>query len=757
MKTIEKTYDFVVCGGGIGGCLTAISASRHGLKVALVDNKTGLGGNANSDIGVTIEGASFNCFFANMREGGLVEELKERIAEIDKFGKNSLSSPVLLFWCREENVDVYSELHLHSVEMDGSRIVSVSGAQGGTERFYKFNAPQFCDATGDGTIAFLAGASFSMGREAKSEYGEIMAPLEADCGIMGASCGLRASRKEVPSKFETPSWAYHYEKESDLPHRLCTIKGKPDHGFWWIEYAGDNNDPSGDYESIRLELLKCVFGVWGYLKNDPARGMENWSMDYVSISPAKRESRRFFGDYVLTEKDIVERTEFYDAIAYAGWNIDIHVPGGFKSPLRPNVHAFFPWVFQIPLRTLYSKDVSNLWLVGRDMSVSHVALGATRLQGTIGATGHAVGIAASLLKAGESCRELSARAYGEVQQAVLKEGSFIPGFRNLDEGDYARSAEITADSELKLVFEKSEEFLSSGKGRALSFPVTEGRVEKLKLILKNEKSENSKVRLYFAESHHPNHFSHRTPLAEKEFDLKTGINELCWDLNLNGLKNGLYAVLAMGDSFSWMCSASEPYGCYTALYEPDRYFTPSKDDKTDLFAIHKAVMLTPDSEPVEWIRQVKMRLCQYGKSFDRKRVALPYIEMSPVQRPYSASQILSGVSHTDIMPDLWISDPLSPLPQSVKLTWKEKKKISSLRIVFDADTDMPQVAVDAPETLVADYQIKADEKIIDECHANKSFFRIHNFDPILTDSISLTVTKMNRNAQSARVFEIRAY
>ncbi|MEK6796506.1 MAG: FAD-dependent oxidoreductase [Spirochaetota bacterium] len=324
IRYIDRTYDIVIIGGGIGGTIAAITASRKGLKTALIDNKPGLGGNANSDIGVSIDGAPFFGFFANMREGGPVEEMKEMLAEIDPFFRNTQTSGILLFWCEREKVDVYSELNIFGVEADGRRIKAVTGTQGGTERNYRFSAGQFVDATGDGTVAALAGCDFMQGREAKNKFNEVLAPDKADQGIMGASLLYRASEKNIPTVFRRPEWAYEYKTADDLPFRLAS-KGPQPMGHWWIEYAGDKNDPIGEYESIRRELLKCVYGVWSYFKNDPERGMEKYALDSVTIAPAKRESRRIVGDYILTERDITARRHFDDAVAYEVWNIDIHV------------------------------------------------------------------------------------------------------------------------------------------------------------------------------------------------------------------------------------------------------------------------------------------------------------------------------------------------------------------------------------------------------------------------------------------------
>ena len=763
MEYIEAAYDLVVAGGGVGGVITAITASRKGLRVALVDNKPGLGGNACSEIGVSIDGAAFFGRFPNMREGGPVEELKEQLVLLDPFFRNTQGSSAMLFWCEAEKVTVYSELNLHKIDTEGRRVTAVYGSQSGTERNYKFVADQFIDATGDGTIAVLAGCAFRTGREAKAEFGELLAPDQADQGIMGSSVLFRASKKTVPTEFERPSWAYEYTKEEDLPHRLSMYKGPVEIGFWWVEYAGDNNDSIGEYESIRKELLKCTYGVWAFLKNDPSRAMEYYSLDTVSISPAKRESRRIVGDYTVCERDILERTPFPDAVAYAGWNIDIHVPGGFKSKLKPNIHAHFPWVFNVPLRSLYAKDMDNLWLVGRDMSVSHVALGATRLQGTIGTMGHAVGIAAALAhRNGKTTRETARDNYQEVQQEILKDGSFIPGVKNRDAKDHALSAEITATSEQALLFERSGAYLPVGKGRALSFPVTEGRVERIVLPLRNSGQTPVEVQLFFAACEHPNHFTHRNALAEKTLVLEPGDHDVSWELSLPPLGSGLYGVLLRTEGeVGWLRSGVEPYGCYTGEYDPSYYFTLTPETQEDLYTVTQPIMATAASEPVEWVRSAKPRSFQLDRPTDRTRVPLPFVGISPVQRPYQAKNVTSGVSHSDILPDLWISDPAAILPQELVMAWTEAKKISSVRIVFDTDLDMNHPAAQPIEYTVKRYSVAVRKggawETVASCDNNRQRFKIHAFEPCMADAVKLVVEEIQAGGKSARVFEIRCY
>ena len=780
----EERYDLVVCGGGVGGVITAVMAARKGLKVALLDDKAGLGGNACSEIGVGIEGAHFFGFFANMRESGPVEELKERIAELDPYLQNGQNSTVMLFWCREAGVSVYSELLIDEVATEGRCILRVAGSQGGTERRLAFRAAQFVDATGDGSIAALAGAACMTGREARETFGETLAPEKADHGIMGASLLFRASEKREPNTFARPDWAYEYRTEADLPHRLVLAPGPVPCGFWWIEFAGDHDDPIGEYEQIRVELSKCLYGCWAFLKNDPARKMEKWSLDRVSISPAKRESRRVIGDVVVTEKDIVERTAFPDAVAYAGWNIDIHVPGGFMSPDKPNSHAFFPWVAPLPLRALYVRDLDNLWLVGRDISVSHVALGATRLIATIGTLGHAVACAAALAhRQGLSTRQTAYQRSADIQQEILRDGSFIPGVRNNDSLDLARTATVTATSEQLLQFQPAADFLPVGRGRALAFPVTGGRLDSVSLCLRNPGSVPVEAHLFAAACLHPNHASDLTPLAARTVTVAPGEQQLSWPINLAGLPDGLYAIgitTAADTAWNWRWPGTAtlvpdpttpkllewrachdvPCGCHTLVLDPERYYRPEPGTRDNLYTIAKPLMLGPAGEDTRWVRE-KVHRAWRPQHKSRAFIPVPCIETTPILHPYGPAQTVSGVSHPDRLPELWISDPAQPLPQTLELAWNTPQTVAEVRLVFDTDLDMGHPAFDPLNSLVQAYRVEARvagawREVIRETD-NRNRFRVHAFAAVRADALRLVVDAVHAGGMSARVFEIRAY
>jgi len=752
---IRKRFDLIVVGGGVGGVIAAVSAARHGLHVGLVNDRPGLGGNASSDIGVSIDGAICFNHFPNMREGGPLEELKEQIAALDPFQDCQQNSTAMFFFCeREKNLEVFNELHIVTAQHASGRVQSIAGHQASTELAFELSADQFVDATGDGCLAAWCACTYRMGRESRAEYDESLAPEQADNAIMGSSLLFRASDRGQPVDFVKPAWAYTYTRDEDLPYRLQMQRGPIRCGFWWLEYAGDGNNPIAEHEAIRRELLKVLYGVWAYLKNDPSRNMRTWALDSVTILPAKRESRRILGDYVLTQDDIVTSRPFDDAVAYGGWNIDVHVPGGFKAKGPPNVHAHFPWVFTIPLRCLYARDLENLWLVGRDTSVSHVALGATRLQGTIGATGHAVGVAAAWAQwAKLSTRETARQCIRGIQQDVLKDGSFIPGIRNEDPGDHARCATVTATSEKTLTLEPGGEYEPIGRGRAISFPLPGGRLDRLVIPLRNNEAKPVAVRLQVARAAHPNDFDPSSPVATLECSVAPGCQSIAWPCGIKQLDSPLCALfVTTAATVDWMEARDTPSGVFAGEFAPEHFANP---DWPHVF------MLTADGRPRPWVRKPHHRTASPANPHGRERKRCPMVMIEPSPRPYQAANVISGCSHANVLPDLWISDPSQPLPQAITLSWDKPQTLTSVQLVFDNDSDMNHPASAPVETLVKAYQVQAATadgmRTVVQVDDNRERFRVHTFEAVTTRAITICVEQVHANGREARLFEVRCY
>ncbi len=451
-----KTYEVAVIGGGAAGICAAVSAARNGAKTVLIQDRPVLGGNASSEIRVHLNGVNHLKDGLPERETGIIEEILLH----NRFQNPQESYPVwdhvlYDFVTREPNIDLYLNTSAMKAEMDGERIVAIHAWQLTTELEYTFYADLFIDCSGDGLIAATAGALYRTGREASSEFNEKYAPIEADGWQMGSTVLLGSKDMGRPMPFEPPSFTIPYEpREPSLKRKLIPFV----EGFWWVE-LGSDEDIIAEFETTKHKLMGYAYGVWDYLKNSGKYPQaENFALDWVCSLPGKRESRRFIGDYILCEPDMLGYRDFEDAVAYGGWSLDEHNPGGIENLDEPAsyFHERFSAPYQIPFRCLYSKNVPNLLFAGRNISQTHIALSSTRIMATCALEGQAVGTAASLcLSKNILPRELGQRHINELQEQLLRDDVFIPKRPAHDANDLAKkvhtifaSSTLTGDAKL---------------------------------------------------------------------------------------------------------------------------------------------------------------------------------------------------------------------------------------------------------------------------------------------------------------------
>ncbi|MBQ8388779.1 MAG: FAD-dependent oxidoreductase [Clostridia bacterium] len=417
--------DICVVGGGLAGMCAAISAARYGRSVVLVHDRPMFGGNASSEVRMWPMGAHGK----SRRETGLFEEII-----LENMHRNPTRSyPIwdsVLFEAVKEQAGLESILNcsVYDAETEDGRIRSVCGWQTTTYRHHKIEADIFIDCSGDSILAELSGAEYRHGREAREEFGEAAAPAAADRKTMGNSCLLQV--RETPNKIEftPPKWARILPDETELSTRPHMPDQFRDNNFWWLELGG-TKDTIEDAEEIRDELLALAFGVWDHIKNCGDHGADNWELDFAGFLPGKRESRRYVGDHILTQSDVQSGGKFEDIIAYGGWRIDDHPPAGFDHRGEPTTYYDTPSPFGIPYRCLYSRNVENLMFAGRNISVTHVAMAASRVMATCAMLGQAAGTAAAYAKEQRiSPREVTGRI-GEVQRRLMDDDCWLPGLR----------------------------------------------------------------------------------------------------------------------------------------------------------------------------------------------------------------------------------------------------------------------------------------------------------------------------------------
>lgn len=446
LKKVSHKVDLCVVGGGLAGVLCAVSAARHGAKVVLMQDRPVLGGNASSEIRMWVSGAGTRV--RHLQETGLIEEIL-----LDNMHRNpernfSIWDSLLYEKVKgEPNITLLLNCACCDATMDGSSIKAVTGFQLTTYTWHTVESTLFADCSGDSILAGLTGAQYMVGREAKGDFGETMALEVADRKTMGMSLMIQAHETDHKCSFIPPEWAYTYhtdEEMNDKPHKCLT---HPYTNFYWIELGGEV-DSIHDTEEVRDELLKIAFGVWDHIKNWGDHGADNWELDWIGFLPGKRESRRYVGDYIMTQDDVLGARKFEDTVAYGGWQIDNHLPGGFYMSGKGGAHlqkVRLNEPYGIPFRSLYSKNIDNLLFAGRNISTTHIAFSTVRVMATCGVMGQAIGTAAALAtKHGVLPRELGEKYITELQDLLMEDDCFLPGFRRKIP---ALSAEATLEAD----------------------------------------------------------------------------------------------------------------------------------------------------------------------------------------------------------------------------------------------------------------------------------------------------------------------
>ena len=391
-------YDVVVVGGGIAGICAAVSSARLGLKTALIHDRPILGGNNSSEVRVHL-GA-----YANLPP---YPRLGDVVAEIGpKEGGNAREASVyeddrkMNVVKKTKGLDLYLNQHVNGVVTNGEGRINAVVAQDTRKGVMRnFEGKWFVDCTGDGTVGFLSGADWRMGREAKSETNEPDAPPVADMVTMGASVQWYAGEQGTGNGADFPirPWMLKTINEANCSPHL--------RGDWWWE-AGLGRDQIKESEYIRDYGLLVAFSNWAFVKNGYTQkdSFADMELKWVAYNAGRRESRRLLGDFILDQNHLRNKDIQLDGTCVTTWTIDLHLPktaaeSKFEGePYQSNSLNERIWPYPIPYRCLYSRNVPNLFMAGRDISVTHIALGTTRLMRTHGMMGEVVGMAAAVCK-----------------------------------------------------------------------------------------------------------------------------------------------------------------------------------------------------------------------------------------------------------------------------------------------------------------------------------------------------------------------
>lgn len=748
LKLERLAADLVVVGGGLAGACCAITAARAGARVALVQDRPVLGGNASSEIRLWILGATSHMGNNNRwaREGGVIDEILVENTFRNPEGNAVLVDALLLEKvAAEPNITLLLNTAVFAAEKSGPETLRLARAfcsQNST--LYELEAPLFCDASGDGILGYLAGAAFRVGAEGRDEFGEGFAPERATRELLGHSLYFYSRDTGAPVPFHPPAFAL---KDIRQIPRWRDVKPR-DSGphLWWLEWGG-RLDTVHDTETIKWELWKVAYGVWHHIKNS---GMfpeaENLALEWMGAIPGKRESRRFEGEYILRQQDIVGQRPHPDAVSFGGWAIDLHPVDGVYSDRPGCTQWHAKGVYQIPYRCLFSRNVANLFLAGRLISASHVAFGSTRVMATCAHNGQAAGMAAALCaRLGLLPADLlEPGRMRELQRELLRCGQHIPGIALHDGDDLARSATVSASCELRLAtLAPNGETLRLDSASAMMLPLPAGPVPRFEFVA--DVAAPTALRAELRVSNKPDNHTPDVTLATLDIPLSAG----------GGQRVPVeFAAAIDSPCYAFVCLMDNPA---IAVHLSDRRVTGilSVFQKFNRAVAKSARQEPPPGIGIEsfefWLPQRR----PVGKNFA--------IAIDPPIAAFGPANVTNGVTRPTRQPNAWVADPDDPAP-SLTIQWGEPRTITRIAIAFDTDLDHPMESVlwNHPERAmpfcVRDLEIRdATRRLIATVSDNHQTRREIVLDPpARTDRIDILPRHPSRETPAA-IFEVRCY
>jgi len=409
-------FDLVVVGGGIAGTSAALSAARNGLKVALVQDRPVLGGNGSSEVRVLPAGNTRQKPYPHI--GDIVME----IVQPPGWGSGNAKGAAVYDDARktgvvraEPRITLLMDQRVFAVEAAAGLVTAVVAQHIITGRRLRLAAKFFADCTGDATVGFLAGADYEISKEDHQGMSNLWNLMDAanPKQVLKCECkdktalAMATEAGNVAEPFPRCPWAIDLSDKPFPGRPRNKISAKPELdklGGWYWE-SGFERDPITEVERIRDLNLRAMYGAWDTLKNVDHL-YPNYRIGWAAFIAGKRESRRLMGDVVLAAEDFLANRAFDDGCFPCSWGIDLHEPdkaykagnegNEFISTYTHGAKYTYKGPYWAPYRCLYSRNIANLFMAGRDISVTHEGLGPVRVMKTCGMMGEIVGKAASI-------------------------------------------------------------------------------------------------------------------------------------------------------------------------------------------------------------------------------------------------------------------------------------------------------------------------------------------------------------------------
>lgn len=723
--------DVVVVGGGPAGFFAALAAARTGAATVLATDRPVLGGNSSSEVQVILSGAGHRNWGRYSQETGLLEEyfcqMMHRTSFIGNWNWTASEQVMFDMAQAQPNLRLLMNTTIDRALCDRpGHIRSAEGVQLRAETRWELHAPYFVDATGDGTLGFLAGADYRMGRESKAEFGEPSAPDQADRITMGATVMFRSVDRGRPVPFKAPPGAIAITNPDALPYygKKFSRNPKGEFGyFWWAEIGG-LIDPIHDDQEVQRQCRMLVYGLWDYIKNSGQfENVAHLDLDWIAPLAGKRESRRLTGPVLLTENTFKNQQRFEDAVAHCGYMIDVHPPGGYLNPDWGVTHNYQPGPSDVPLRSLFSRNIENLLFAGRNASATHQGIGSLRVAGTCAVTGQAAGCAAALCASRSLPPAQLARQHApELQRTLLRADQTILGRTLREHDDLSRSATVSASSTRRFELLGGDLWLDLDRRRGLVVPVATDTLDTVELFLRGPAG--AAITADVLTCDRPENYRMQTLLT---------------------------TVTANLDGEGWT-----PFKCNVRVGPGRKVFfilrpcegaatLAQRTHLTGALALDVGLPETLDFDtPYKWSEET------------------PCFRLTPYQDLFAATCVNDGHIRPYALPHAWASGPMAPGREEwVEYAFDRPRTIARVELVFNTDLNKDHMFVrQPPPTLVKAYSLEGrcngQTNTLASETENIQRLRCHNFPPQQADAIRLRIAQTWGHPH-AEVFDFRVY
>ena len=737
LKTLSQRSDVVVVGSGLAGICAAVSAAREGSTVRLIEARSCLGGRIGKEIQFAYDFQG-TTNFAYQRETGLLDEIKTAIYKENREGNYCGQERALTSWIiKEDRLELFLETQLFEVKKNtaGDKIESIIAISNGHGGRIIFRAPYFIDCSGTGVLSQLAKAPGENGLD-QSEYEKSSAssiPV-----TFRAAASMQIVISDSPISFEPPSWVSLRWEDNHQSAKLDLLESlsKQIQGVHNVEWLGKAKN------ELKINSADLIWSAWDYLKNRSplAERAQNWILRDFSPLALSSQGFRATGDYILTPEDMESATKFYDSVALGRAPLDV-----VDSLLcSPRGKIALPQPFEIPLRSLYSNKIKNLFFAGEHASATSRASASFSHPPTSAQMGEAVGVCAAFCLAQKRLPRTISKIdnVDALRQRLTSLNhtcslSSVEDLDNLIPDSKAIPSTTLGGFVRKCPAEKPSFYQREG---LIQFPVVSASIDEIYLYLEAEQDCQVEFRLLECSSSIST--IPGSCLASCLQEIKAGGPR--WEkISLNGQVNrkGWHFIeFTNNEKVIFYEQKNAPVGL---LFHQS-------------IQASKSGFLNPYSEYLPKLSRSP------GLS---SSIAL---EVSPHQKVYDVKNVQNDKTRPDHLPNLWISEETDfRFPEYLEFHWEQPVDLSAIEIVWDSTLEflfpsrpLSFTQAIAP-SIVKDYKIYFMNEVghweyLIEVIENQLGFSHHSFETVKTRAIEIEILKTH-GLNRAQVFQVRAY